>query len=68
MTRRDLERVRVLTERLDRLERETAPPATAAIRHIARDALIEEIARLTRGEWLDVQRRNGGLVAVSMSG
>ena len=68
MSPKDRERLRTLTERLDRLERDPPTPETAPIWSIGRAALIDEIARLARGEWLIVRRRGDGLEAVSLSG
>jgi len=50
-------RVGVLLDRLEQLERQSPTPETESIRAIARDAIEDEIARLTRATWLQNAQR-----------
>lgn len=68
MRQSDRKRVRELLRRLDELERHEPGPHETAIRAIARDAIVDELARLSRDSWLRIDRRGDGLDAVSMSG
>ena len=68
MNPRNCDRIRELLCRLEELDRDEPAPHTASIRSIARDAIVDELARLTRDTWLRVSRRGDGLEAVSMSG
>ena len=52
MTRKDQDRIHELTQRLQELERRTPGPAEAPILAIARDAVRDEITRITRADWL----------------
>ncbi len=61
MSPKDRERLLALEARLQRLEHDSPAPHARSIWTIAREALIDEIARLTRGQWLHAIRPTGNL-------
>lgn len=68
MSAKERDRLLALAERLERLESAAPSPAEAPIWRIAREALIEEIARLTRGAWAEVWSNAGHGADASMTG
>ncbi|MGE0145683.1 MAG: hypothetical protein AB7I19_05435 [Planctomycetota bacterium] len=68
MSAKDRDRLLALAERLERLESTPPSPTEAPIWRIAREALIEEIARLTRGAWVEVWSNAGRAAGPAMTG
>ncbi|MFO1053448.1 MAG: hypothetical protein U1F36_14645 [Planctomycetota bacterium] len=67
MSPKDRERLLALESRLHRLEHESPAPHARSIWTIAREALIDEIARLTRSQWLHGNRLAGGYGTVPIT-
>ena len=72
--RQDL--IRELLDRLERLETEMASSNELSprdvlcrpIRAVARDAIVDELSRLVREDWLSVYRRGDTIDAISLIG
>jgi hypothetical protein len=52
MTRKDLGRIDELVSRLEKLERRAPGPGEDPIFQVARTAILDEITRLSRSDWL----------------
>jgi hypothetical protein len=61
------QRVLDLLTRLKILEAERPPPEEIAIRQIAHQAIVDEISRLVRRDWLSVYRNGDTLDVVSLA-
>ena len=53
--------------RLKILEAERPPPEEIAIRQVAHQAIVDEISRLVRRDWLSVYRNGDSLDVVSLA-
>jgi hypothetical protein len=53
--------------RLKILEAERPPPEETAIRQVAQQAIVDEISRLVRKDWLSVYRNGDTLDVVSLA-
>lgn len=62
------ERIADLLRHLETLERSAPTSDQKAIVAIARDAIVDELTRLSREDWLSFYRRGDGIDAVSMAG
>ncbi len=62
----DKKRVQDLLRRLERLETQCPAPEQSAIHAVAQQAIVEEISKLVRQDWLAVYRSGGTLSAVSL--
>jgi hypothetical protein len=62
----DKKKIHELMERLEHLEAKQPRPEEAAIVAVAREALVDEMTRLWRQDWLAVYRKGDNLDAVSM--
>ncbi len=67
MTETEKNRVLDLLRRLEILEAEQPPPEERAIREVAQDAIVDEISRLVRRDWLSVYRNGGTIDVVSLA-
>ena len=63
----DKTRVQDLLRRLERLETQRPAPEETAIQAIAQQAIVEEISKLVRQDWLAVYRSGGNLDVVSFA-
>jgi nitrogen-specific signal transduction histidine kinase len=63
----DKKRVQDLLQRLERLETQRPTPEKSAIHAVAQQAIVEEISKLVRQDWLAVYRSGGTLDAVSFA-
>ena len=63
----DERRIRELLQRLERLDSRKPAPEEEAIVAVARDAIVEEMTRLLRQDWLAVYRKGGTLDAISLA-
>jgi hypothetical protein len=62
----DKKRVQDLLQRLERLETQCPAPEQSAIHAVAQQAIVEEISKLVRQDWLAIYRSGGTLGAVSL--
>ena len=62
----DKNRVQDLLCKLERLETQRPAPEETAIHAVAQQAIVEEISRLVRQDWLSIYRNGGTLDAVSL--
>ena len=62
----DKRKIRELLQRLERLEARQPRPEEAPIVAVARNALVDEMTKLCREDWLAVYRKGNSLDAVSM--
>lgn len=60
MTPRDKQRIVDLLRRLEALESRRPTPEEASILAVAREAIVDELSRLARGDGLQVYRESGG--------
>ena len=63
----DKKRVQDLLRRLERLETQRPTPEESAIHAVAQQAIVDEISKLVRQDWLSVYRNGGTLDAVSFA-
>ncbi len=63
----DQKRVQDLLQRLERLETRSPAPEETAIQAVAQQAIVDEIRRLVRQDWLAVYRNGGNLDVVSFA-
>ena len=63
----DKTRVQDLLRRLERLETQCPAPEKTAIQAVAQQAIVEEISKLVRQDWLTVYRSGGNLDVVSFA-
>ena len=61
-------RIRELLQRLETLEATRPTPEEAPIVAVAQNAIVDELTRLTRQDWLAVYRKGNSLDAISMVG
>ena len=61
-------RIRELLQRLETLETTQPTPEEAPIVAVAQNAIVDELTRLTRQDWLAVYRKGNSLDAISMVG
>ena len=61
-------RIRELLQRLETLEITQPTPEEAPIVAVAQNAIVDELTRLTRQDWLAVYRKGNSLDAISMVG
>ena len=67
MTEIEKKQVLDLLARLEILEAEQSPPEELAIRQVAQRAIVEEISRLVRRDWLSVYRNGSTIDVVSLA-
>ncbi len=67
MSEIEKQRVLDLLMRLKILEAERPPPEETAIRQVAQQAIVDEISRLVRKDWLSVYRNGDTLDVVSLA-
>ncbi len=63
----DKNRVQDLLCKLERLETQCPAPEETAIHAVAQQAIVEEISRLVRQDWLSIYRNGSTLDAVSLA-
>ena len=63
----DRKRVQDLLQRLERLETKCPAPEETAIHAVAQQAIVDEIGKLVRQDWLSVYRSGGNLDVVSFA-
>lgn len=61
-------RIQELLQRLETLEATRPTPEEAPIVAVAHNAIVDELTRLTRQNWLAVYRKGNSLDAISMVG
>lgn len=61
-------RIRELLQRLATLEATQPTPEQASIVAVAHNAIVDELTRLARQDWLAVYRKGNSLDAISMVG
>ncbi len=62
----DKSKILELLQRLERLEARQPRPEEASIVAVARNALVDEMTKLCRQDWLAVYRKGDTLDAISM--
>ena len=67
MTEIEKKQVFDLLRRLEILEAEQPPPEKLAISQVAQQAILEEISRLVRRDWLSVYRNGSTIDVVSLA-
>ena len=67
MTEIEKKQVLDLLRRLEILEAEQPPPEELAISQVAQRAILEEISRVLRRDWLSVYRNGGTIDVVSLA-
>lgn len=67
MRETDKQKVLDLLRRLERLEATRPVPEEEAIQQVAQQALVDEISRLVRRDWLAVYRNGNTLDVVSLA-
>lgn len=67
MRPRDEKRIRELLGRLEQLEAKRPLPEEAAIVAVARNAIVDEMTRVLREDWLAVYRKGDTLDAISLA-
>ena len=67
MRPRDEHRIRELLQRLECLDSRNPGPEEVAIIAVARNAIVDEMTRVLRQDWLAVYRKGGTLDAISLA-
>ena len=67
MRPRDERRIRELLQRLECLDSRDPGPEEEAIVAVARNAIVDEMTRVLRQDWLAVYRKGGTLDAISLA-
>lgn len=68
MTFKQRDRIHELLRRLEQLESTEPRPEEAAVLEVAKQAIVDELSRVAREDWLAVYRNGNSLDAVSLAG